>query len=71
MWCRVGGVGARSRKRGGLGYRLVRKHARTEKLGLLISMFLGLGYMSMCPNGKCSICIQNFLASGYQVIIHL
>ena len=30
---------------GGLGYRLVRKHARTEMLGLLISMFLGLGYM--------------------------
>ena len=30
MWCRVGGVGARSRRRGGLGYRLVRKHARTE-----------------------------------------
>ena len=26
MWCRVGEVGARSRKRGGgLGYRLVRK----------------------------------------------
>jgi len=43
MWCRVGGVGARSRKRGGLGYRFVRKHARTEMLGLLISMFLGLG----------------------------
>ena len=37
MWCRVGGVGARSRKREGLGYRLVRKHARTENLGLLIS----------------------------------
>ena len=54
--CRVGGVGARSRKRGGLGFRLVRKHARTVILGLLISMFLGLGYMSMCPNNKCSIC---------------
>ena len=35
---------------------------RTEILGLLISMFLGLGYMSMCPNGKCSICVQNLLA---------
>jgi len=46
----VGGVvGARSCKRGGLGYRLVRKHVWTEMLGLLISMFLGLGYMSMCP----------------------
>ena len=67
VWCRVGGVGARSRKRGGLGYRLVRKHARTEMLGLLISVFLGLGYMSMCPNGKCSICIQFFCLSlgGY------
>ena len=62
MWCRVGGVGARSRDRAGLGYRLVRKHVRTEILGLLISMFLGLGCMSMCPNGKCSICIQNLLA---------
>ena len=61
MWCRVGGVGARSRKLAGLGYRLVRKHTRTELLGLVISMFLGLGYMSMCPNGKCSICIQNLL----------
>ena len=45
MWCRVGGVGARSRKREGLGYRLVRKHAWTEMLDLLISMFLGLGYV--------------------------
>jgi len=62
MWCRVGGVGARSHKRAGLGYRLVRKHARTEILGLFISMFLGLGYMSMCTNGKCSICIQNLLS---------
>ena len=35
IWCRVGGVGARSRKRGGPGYRLVTKHARTEMLGLL------------------------------------
>ena len=52
IWCRVGGVGARPRKRGGLGYRLVRSNARPEMLGLLISMFLGLGYM--CPNGKCS-----------------
>ena len=52
---------------GGFGYRLVRKHARTEMLGLLISMFLGLGYMSMCPNGKCSTCIQFFWLSlgGY------
>ena len=58
MWCRVGGVGARSRERGGLDYRLVRKHARTEMLGLLTSMFLGLGYMSMCSNGKCSICLH-------------
>ena len=49
MWCRVGGVGASSRKRAGLGYSLVRKHAWSEMLGLLISMFLGLGYMSMCP----------------------
>ena len=57
-----GVVGARSCKRGGLGYRLVRKHVWTEMLGLLISMFLGLGYMSTCPNGKCSICIQNLLA---------
>ena len=47
IWCRVGGVGARYRKRGGLGYRLVRKHARTEMLGLLISMFLGLGYTTL------------------------
>ena len=45
---------------GGLGYSLVRKHAWTEMLGLLITMFLGLGYMSMCPNGKCSICILLF-----------
>ena len=30
MWCRVGVVGARSRMRAGLGYRLVTKHARTE-----------------------------------------
>ena len=30
---------------GGLGYRLVRKHARTEMLDLLISMFLVLGYI--------------------------
>ena len=67
IWCRVGGVDARSRKGEGLGYRLVRKHARTEMLGLLISMFLGLGYMNMCPNGKCSICIQFFWLSlgGY------
>ena len=54
---------------GGPGYRLVRKHARTEMLGLLISMFLGLGYLytSTCPNGKCSICIQFFWLSlgGY------
>ena len=62
MWCRVGGVGVRSRKRAGFRYRLFRKHARTEMLGLLISMFVGLGYMSMCPNGKCSIGIQNLLA---------
>ena len=62
MWCKVGGVGVRSRKRGGLGYRLVRKHVRTEMLSLLISMFLGLGYMSMCPKGKSSIGIQNLLA---------
>jgi len=40
MWCRAGGVGARSRKRAGLGYRLVRKHARTEMLGILTSMLL-------------------------------
>ena len=59
MWCREGGVGARSRKRGGLSSS---KHARTEMLCLLISMFLGLGYMNMCPNGKCGICIQNLLA---------
>ena len=67
IWCRFGGVGARSRKRRGLGYRLVRKHARTEMLGLLIAMFLGLGYMSMCPNGKCGIRIQFFWLSlgGY------
>ena len=56
----MGGVGARSRKRGELGYRLIRKHVRTEMLGLLISMFLGLGYMSICPNSKCGICIQFF-----------
>ena len=36
MWCRMGGVGARSRKRAGLDYRLVRKHTRTGILGLLI-----------------------------------
>ena len=61
--CGVGwGVGARFCKRRGLGYRLVRKHAWTEMLGLLISMFLGLGYMNMCPNCKCSKCIQNLLA---------
>jgi len=63
IWCRVGGVGARSRKRGELGYRLVRKQARTEMLGLLISMFQGWGYMGMCPNGKCSIWIQFFWLS--------
>ena len=34
VWCRVGGVGARSRKRGGLCYILVRKHAPIEMLGL-------------------------------------
>ena len=62
MWCSVGGVGARSRKHGGLGYRLVRKYAWTEMLGLLMSMFLGLGYMSMCPNGKCIIRTQDLLA---------
>jgi len=63
----MGGVGARSRERGGLSYGLVRKHAWTEMLSLLISMFLGLGYMSMCPNGKCSLCIQIFWLSlgGY------
>ena len=49
MWCRMGGVGARSRKRAGLDYKLVRKHTRTGILGLLISMFLGLGYMRICP----------------------
>jgi hypothetical protein len=61
------GVGARSRKRGGLSYGLVRKLARTEMLCLLISMFLRLGYMSMCPNSKCSLCIQVFWLSlgGY------
>ena len=59
----MGWVDARSRKRGGLGCRLVRKHAWTEMLGLLISVFLGLGYMSMCPNGKCSLCIQFFWLS--------
>jgi hypothetical protein len=65
--CRVGWVGARSRKRGGLSYGLFRKHLRTEMLCLLISMFLRLGYMSMCPNGKCSLCIQIFWLSlgGY------
>ena len=52
MWYRVGGVGARSRKRAGLGYRLVRKHARSEILGLLISKFLGLEYMSIRDNGQ-------------------
>ena len=57
MWCRVGGLGATSRKHTGLSYRLVRKHARTEILGLLIFIFLRLGYMSMC-----STCIQNLLA---------
>ena len=60
VWCRVGRVGVRSCKRGGLGYRLVRKHPQTEMLGLLISMFLGLEYMSVCPNGKCGKCIQFF-----------
>ena len=50
-----------------IDYRLVKKHVWTEMLGLLISMFLGLGYMSVCPNGKCSICIQFFWLSlgGY------
>jgi hypothetical protein len=33
---------------------IVRRHARTEKLCLLISMVLRLGYMSMCPKGKYS-----------------
>ena len=59
IWCRVGGVGARSHKR---GYRLVRKHARTEMLDLLISMFLGLGYMSMCP--KVSV-VYVYISSGF------
>ena len=45
-----------------IDYRLVKKHVWTEMLGLLISVFLGLGYMSMCPNGKCIICVQNLLA---------
>ena len=65
--CRAGGVGARSRKLGGLSCGLVRKHAWTEILCLLISMFLRLGYMSMCHNGKCSLCIQIFWLSleGY------
>ena len=65
--CKVGGVGARSRKRAGLSYGLVRKHARIEMLCLLISMFLRLGCMSMCPNGKCSSCLQIFWLSlgGY------
>ena len=56
MWCRMGGVGARSRKRAGLGYRLVRKYARTVILDLFISMFLGLGYVSMRLSQK--ICIH-------------
>ena len=34
MQCRVGRVGASSRKRGGLSYGLVRKNARTEMLCL-------------------------------------
>ena len=36
MWCKVGGVGARSCMRAGVGYRLVRKHAWTEMFGLLM-----------------------------------
>jgi hypothetical protein len=29
----------------------------------LYLMFLRLGYMNMCPNGKCSLCIQIFRLS--------
>ena len=62
MWCRVGGVGARPRKRAGLGYRLVRKHGRTEMLGLLISMFLGLGTTGMTHLKKLQMfCLKTYL----------
>jgi hypothetical protein len=38
---------------GGFGFGLVRNHVRTEKLRLLITMSR-LGYIKLCPNGKCS-----------------
>ena len=60
IWCRVGGVGARSRKRGGLGYRLVRKHARTEMLDLLISVFLG--FFCFAPKIHRSTFLSNTLS---------
>jgi hypothetical protein len=53
----VGSVSARSRKCGvcgGFGFGLVRNHVRTEKLCLLITMS-SLGYMTLCPNGKCGV----------------
>jgi len=57
--CRVGSVSARSRKCGGLGFGLVRNLIRTEKLCLLITMSR-LGYMTICPNDKCSF-VYNIL----------
>jgi hypothetical protein len=51
-----GGKGVRSRKCGGcegLGFGLVRSHVWTEKLCLLITMSR-MGYITICPNGKCS-----------------
>jgi hypothetical protein len=38
---------------GGFGFGLVRNHVRTGKLCLLITMSV-LGYMAICPKGKCS-----------------
>jgi hypothetical protein len=50
----VGGGGV-----GGFGFGLVRNHVRTEKLCLLITMSR-LGYMTICPTGKCSF-VYNIL----------
>jgi hypothetical protein len=60
--CRVGSVGTRSRKCGGcggFGFGLIGNHVRTEKLCLLTTMSR-LGYMTICPTGKCSF-VYNIL----------
>ena len=52
----MGSVSARPRKCGGcgrLGFGLVRNHVWTERPCLLITMSR-LGYITICPDGKCS-----------------